>query len=80
MPSANRWTIRISMFLSLFEIHIGLPCGPLVKNPSNAGDVRLIQGQETKIPSLGAVNTKHVHSGACAFKEKEQHRLTRRQG
>ena len=45
------------------------PGGPVVKNPSsNAGDVHLIQGQETKIPSLGAVTTEHVHSGPCALK------------
>ena len=38
------------------HIHGDFPGGPGVKNlPSNAGDVHLIRGRETKIPSLGAV-------------------------
>ena len=47
-PRARQWKYQvltagpsgISMFLSLFEIHIGLPCGPVVKNsPANAEDM-----------------------------------------
>ena len=58
------------MFLSLFEIHIGLPCGPLVKNPpANAGDMgstpglgrfHMPRGNKAPKPRLLSLS-----SGAC---------------